>query len=106
MPANSAEYYARRNPLCAGVHDGKQGRVLPIRQDLLNLSPIIDWGRNVPGTAQLALAILADAAGDDFALAHYVRFAREFLAGAPCERWELSAAKVAEWCKCREAVCV
>jgi len=79
---------------------------LPTRQDLLNLSPVIDWGRNSPGTAQLALAILADAAGDDFALANYVRFAREFLAGAPRERWSLSAAKVLEWVADREAVCV
>jgi hypothetical protein len=103
---SQAEYFARRSPLIIGFDDGRGPRALRLRHDLGHFSDFADWGRNTPGTIQLALAILADAAGDKFAKEHYVRFAREFLAGAPRESWYLSAAKVAEWCKCRAAVCV
>jgi hypothetical protein len=102
----SPKYYFARRPEVVGYDDGRGPRELRARHDLANLSPVFDWGRSTPGTAQLAIAILADAAGDKFALAHYVRFAREFLAGAPYERWTLNGDKVAEWCKAREAVCV
>jgi len=106
MPHGSLkEYFARRTHFAVWVHDHAGPRELQIRREVVDLSPCFDWGRSSPGTAQLAVAILADLIDDDFARAHYVRFAREFLAGAPHERWSLSGDKIAEWCKCRSVVC-
>jgi hypothetical protein len=46
--------------------DGQEPRDLPLRLDLRNASPTgFEWGYGGSGPAQLALAILADATGDD-----------------------------------------
>jgi hypothetical protein len=54
------------------------GTPLPLRLDLRNHSPTgFEWGYGGSGPAQLALALLADAAGDDeVALKYYQEFKR------------------------------
>ena len=48
------------------VCDGQKFEPLPLRLDLFNHSPIgFSWGYGGSGPAQLALALLADALGDD-----------------------------------------
>jgi hypothetical protein len=104
MHGSPKEYFARRTHFAVWVGDHAGPRQLPLAREVADLSAFFDWGRNSPGTAQLAVAILTDLIGDDFARSHYVRFAREFLAGAPHQGWSLAGSKIAEWCKCREAV--
>jgi len=54
------------------------------RLDLANHSPDgFSWGYAGSGPAQLALAILADARGDSFAVKHYQSFKRKVIASAP-----------------------
>jgi hypothetical protein len=48
------------------VCDGQKSEPLPLRLDLFNHSPTgFSWGYTGSGPAQLALALLADALGDD-----------------------------------------
>ena len=48
------------------VCDGQKSEPLPLRLDLFNHSPAgFSWGYGGSGPAQLALALLADALGDD-----------------------------------------
>ena len=52
-------------------------RDLPSRLDLYNQSPTgFEWGYGGSGPAQLALALLADAQGDEIAQVHYQDFKR------------------------------
>lgn len=70
---------------------GKLRRLDP-RLDLANHSPSgFEWGYAGSGPAQLALAILADALGDDGrALQLYQRFKSEVVAQMPADdAWEL-----------------
>lgn len=59
------------------------GKSLPLRLDLAEHSPDgFAWGYSGSGPSQLALALLADASGnDEWALAHYQRFKGAFVAG-------------------------
>lgn len=68
------------------------GYMLPPRNDLMNHSPDgFNWGYGGSGPAQLALAILADALGDDRqALRHYQSFKRKVIAPMDGERFSLS----------------
>lgn len=75
------------------VHEpGRQSCDLPRRGDLSNHSPDgFQWGYDGSGPAQLALALLAHATGDDeFALATYQQFKREVVATLP-SKWTLDA---------------
>lgn len=57
------------------------------RFDLYNHSPTgFAWGYEGSGPAQLALAILADCAGDRLALMHYQEFKRRVIATFDQER--------------------
>jgi hypothetical protein len=48
------------------VSDDRKSEPLPLRLDLFNHSPTgFSWGYGGSGPAQLALALLADALGDD-----------------------------------------
>jgi hypothetical protein len=48
------------------VCDGQKSKPLPLRLDLFNHSPTgFSWGYGGSGPAQLAVALLADALGDD-----------------------------------------
>lgn len=61
-------------------------RELPLRLDLVNKSPTgFSWGYSGSGPAQLALALLADAIGDEEALKMYQSFKSYFVAVLPAE---------------------
>lgn len=68
---------------------------LPLRLDLRNHSPTgFAWGYAGSGPAQLALALLADALGDDeLALQHYQEFKRRVVAGWGAA-WQLTATEI------------
>ncbi len=69
-----------------------------------NLSPRFDlgvysvngfeWGYGGNGAAQLALAILADCLGDDFALHNYEDFKKNVISILPYEGWYLTEQQV------------
>lgn len=79
--------------------DGKRTRLNP-RFDIMNHSPCgFEWGYEGSGPAQLALAILCDATGDDaLALSIYQDFKRQIV-GHFTDRWELQAGDVADFAK-------
>jgi hypothetical protein len=69
------------------------GRPLDLRLDLDNHSPTgFEWGYGGSGPAQLALALLADATGDDDrARTAHQRFKGEYVSRlARNERWEIT----------------
>ena len=80
------------------IEDG-EGDDLPLRLDLWNHSPTgFEWGYGGSGTAQLALAILADATGDDVcAVAKRQYFKSSVIAGLDRDQWHLAEAEVLEW---------
>jgi len=75
------------------------GSPLPLRHDLRNHSPTgAEWGYGGSGPAQLALALLADALGDDeLAERHYQKFKFEVVARFEKERWLLTRAEIRCW---------
>ena len=57
-----------------------------------------EWGYGGSGPAQLALALLADATGDDeLAQSHYQRFKREVVAGFERDRFLITQAEIRCW---------
>ena len=57
------------------------GKLLDPRFDLAKVSPAgFNWGYGGAGPGQLALAVLAHAAGDDIAKAEWERFRKEVVA--------------------------
>lgn len=81
------------------VVDGDSVRALAPRLDLVNHSPTgFAWGYGGSGPAQLALAILADANGDDeLAVRLHQRFKNARVGQLPRGTWRLSAEEVAGW---------
>jgi hypothetical protein len=75
--------------------DGRQEPLNP-RFDLRNHSPCgFEWGYCGSGPAQLALALLADATGDDeVAETYYQDFKQQIVAGLNKEVWTLSVEDV------------
>ena len=69
------------------------------RHDLRSHSPCgFEWGYGGSGPAQLALALLADALGDDeTALDWYQVFKREFVAQFEHSCWRLTQAQIRDW---------
>lgn len=85
-------YFGLRCP--DGIWVGVRGldgslRLLNPRNDLHNHSPEgFEWGYGGSGPAQLALALLADASGDDqAALNHHQAFKRLMVAKIGTEAW-------------------
>jgi hypothetical protein len=75
--------------------DGQKGYPLDPRLDLAKHSPTFNWGDWSQSSSQLALAILADALGDDHrALRFSEEFKKQILADLPADRWELSQANI------------
>ena len=79
-----------------GVRDGSgcsvtvNGKPLDPRRDLQdNAAEGFDWASQGAGTTQLALAILANHAGDDVALRVHRKFAKAVIAGLPFAGWTL-----------------
>jgi hypothetical protein len=82
-------------------HDAEvtvDGRPLNPRFDLWGHSPSgFEWGYGGSGTAQLALALLADhLADDDQAVLHHQDFKRIVVAGLSYPGWTLTSAQVEE----------
>jgi hypothetical protein len=78
--------------------DDGTGRInyqeLPLRLDLINKSPTgFSWGYNGSGPAQLALALLADAIGDEEALKIYQSFKNYYVVVLPSE-WYAPAEEI------------
>jgi hypothetical protein len=77
------------------------------------LDPRLDLRRHSPsgfevayegsGPAQLALAMLADVMGDEFAEAHYQAYKRAVIAALPWEGFRITAKAVEEWAREIEA---
>lgn len=82
----------------ATVEDDGDSRGLDPRFDLRNHSPAgFNWGFGGSGPAQLALAVCADALGDDDrAQDVYQAFKFRVVAGLPAEGWVLSEREVLE----------
>src|SRR5262245_42597519 len=88
-------YLGERTPQGCDVSvlEGSGGRAYPLapRNDLRNHSSEFNWGYTGSGPAQLSLAILADALGDDDAAqSFYQDFKFKVIARLPDEKWELS----------------
>lgn len=96
-PLHMKLYEGIRSP--EGTQVNADGRPLDLRHDLRNHSPAgAEWGYSGSGPAQLALALLADATGDDeLAQAHYQRFKREVVAGFERDRFLITQAEIRCW---------
>ena len=80
------------------VVDGGATRLLPSRLDLREHSVNLEWGYGMGGPAQLALAILADATGNDsYAERHHHWFKQAVVMRLPWDGWELPEERVWEW---------
>jgi Family of unknown function (DUF6166) len=80
------------------VCDGQKSEPLPLRLDLFNHSPAgFSWGYGGSGPTQLALALLADALGDDdLAVRLHQAFKFRVVACWPeGERWWITADQIA-----------
>src|SRR5262245_31883408 len=112
MPFDTKTYHGRRdaNLEChvdIVTSDGRR-RSLPLRLDLDNHSPTgFNWGYGGSGPAQLALALLADAFGDDdLAVFWHQEFKRKWVSLLPDE-WASDEASIRKIllgirCQCRE----
>ncbi|MBB3064223.1 MULTISPECIES: DUF6166 domain-containing protein [Limibacillus] len=77
-----------------GVQVTVDGKPLKERVDLKQISKNgFEWSYEGPEPAQLALAILADCAGDATALKHYDTFMQEVVANFQND-WEMTEADV------------
>lgn len=78
------------------IFDGIDTRALPPRNDLRDHSPDgFQFGYGGSGPSQLALAMCADALGDDeHALRVYQQFKNSFVALQTGDEWEISADEV------------
>jgi hypothetical protein len=74
------------------------GKPLDLRLDIRAHSPTgVEWGYAGSGPAQLALAILADAMGDEVAREHYQQFKHQIVAGFEWEGWIVTQAEIRCW---------
>jgi Family of unknown function (DUF6166) len=90
------------------VCDGQKCQALPLRLDLFNHSPRgFSWGYGGSGPAQLALALLADALGnDDRAIRLHHAFKFKVVAGwSEDERWWITADEIAAVVKVIDQEC-
>lgn len=76
------------------VREGTDRRPLDVRADLRNYSTIFDWGSDSLGAAQLSLALLADALGDDArATQLHQDFKSRVVVELP-ERWTITRSRI------------
>lgn len=74
------------------------GQPLAPRLDLREHSPTgFDWGYAGSGPAQLALAILAEHAGDEVALEQYCAFKQDMIAPIDADHWVLTGEQIDRW---------
>lgn len=85
----------------SGVTVLVDGRPLDPRLDWHNHSPAgFDWGDGGAGSAQLALAIMADFWGPPcraLVLARYQKFKLDVVDNFPREGWELTGERLEKW---------
>ena len=83
------------------VNPGPHQYKLNPRHDLRDHSPTgFMWGYGGSGPAQLALALLADALGDDVATQWYQKFKWGVVAGLDVnEPWEIAHEAIVQWYK-------
>ncbi len=73
-------------------------RLLSLRHDLCKHMADFDWGASGPGSAQLALAILADYLPDARrAVQLHHHFKQDVVTGFPYEAWTLSDEALDRW---------
>jgi hypothetical protein len=79
--------------------EGKEPAVLDPRLDLWNHSPTgLEWSYGGSGPAQTALALLADATGDDrLAVSLHQDFKRQFVARFPKQGFTMTEAEIQRW---------
>jgi hypothetical protein len=71
---------------------------LDYRFDLLSASPSgFEWGYGGSGPAQLAIAILAHAYGDEFAKSNYQRLKDRVISELPEDGWSLNTTDLDAW---------
>lgn len=102
-------YLGWRSGVAAVVTVKPEGRPLPLRLDLVNHSPTgFEWGYAGSGPAQLALALLAHATGnDEQAVAHHQAFKFAFVANWPrSQGWKITASEVRAWVTSIEAALI
>ena len=94
-------YRGRRDPTAPvgkEVEVTVENEPLDCRYDLLSASPSgFEWGYGGSGPAQLAIAMLAHAFGDEVAAAEYQRFKREIVSELPEEGWTLTKRDLDAW---------
>lgn len=92
-------YRGERTPCADRVT--RNGVPLNPRLDLFNHSPDgFSWGYGGSGPAQLALALLADATGDDdLAVEAHQEFKEERIAPLALKEWWMTAAEIREWAR-------
>lgn len=94
-------YSGRRTAAGQEVHvlDEAGFRELPLRLDLRNHSPCgFNWGYGGSGPAQLSLALLADALGDDFlAQGLYQLYKAEVVCKIVANEWHMALEEVTAW---------
>lgn len=75
------------------------GAPLPVRLELANHSPTgFEWGYRGSGPAQLAVALLAHATGDDaLAVAYHQAFKTDVVAGWDGDDWRISRSEIIDW---------
>lgn len=94
--SGSADFRSADYSIC--VREGDTILDFNPRNDLRNHSPTgVSWGYAGSGPAQLALALLADATGDDeIALQLYQEFKHRVVAGWPSE-WKITQSEILAW---------
>ena len=91
-------YCGARGP--GGTQVLVDGVALEPRLDLVNHSPSgLEWGYGGSGPGQLALAILAHHAGDDYAVRHHQQFKWDMITPLQEASWQLTGAAVKAWCQ-------
>lgn len=81
-----------------GEFEGPDAKQLPLRQDIQNHSVSFEWGYGGSGPAQLALALLAHALGDDDrALALHQLYKEEVVQSLPHNEWLISRDGIIAW---------
>jgi hypothetical protein len=99
--ADQTVYRGRRDPAAPVVEEVEvtvDSEPLDCRYDLLSASPSgFEWGYGGSGPAQLAIALLADSFGDEFACEYYQQFKDEVVAALPEHGWTLTKADLDAW---------
>jgi len=90
--------YGENPGVVVDVTDGDERRPLSPRLELKEHSTTLEWGYGTGGTAQLALAILADVTGSDaYAERHYHWFKLDVVSRFAWEEWGLRESQIWDW---------